>query len=208
MENIGKKKRTGLVVMLVVGMLFAVSSGLVPHLHQDTQTEEWQVIWKGNIATAAESTPASGATAFLEIFAINHSASPGTDYARNTSSDFETWCDANGLGYANADEFNEEIASEVSFDFLVRARFNKTHCWDGSKFIDTRCRIKMTVTSDDWLDGENIADVEGTLVVSYNNSGANFIWVNCYWDADDTNGYQLSDDGTITVSEISIEAKF
>lgn len=180
-------------------------------LLMNIQIEEeprWQVIWKGSLAEAVEASPGAGVTGFLEFFFINHSANPATDYVLNDSSTFETWCTANDLFFANADEFHGEIASEVSGDFLVRVQFNKTHCWDVDKFIGARTRVKITVTSSDWADGENIADAEGTRYESYNNTGVECIYENFVWDADDNNGYQLADDGTITISEISIEAEF
>jgi len=183
-------------------------------LIMNVQIEEepkWRVIWKGSLAEAAEADPGAGASGFLEVFFINHTATPTTAYDENSSATLESWCVANMPGktpYANADSFYVELQSEQSFDFVVRARFNKTHCWDVDKFIGARTRVRITVTSSDWADGENIADAIGGRVESYNNTGADYIWENFYWNADDNNGYQITDDGTITISEISIEAQF
>jgi len=203
-KKLGKKK-TFLLAILVVGMVWAAGSGLIPHIEQDPTTLEWKVVWEGNFASAAEADPGSGATGFLEIFCYPHDGDPGTTYAENNSATLE----AAALAYASADNFEEDLDSETAFDIVVRARFNQTHCWDGSKFVDTRCRCKITTSNGGaWLDGEDISDVEGTAVVSANETAYDFIYINFYWNAEDNNGYQLLDDGSFDVTEISIEAKF
>lgn len=203
-EKKAGRRNIAIIVLVVAGMVWAAGSGMFPSIVQNPETFEWQVVWKGNLATAAEADPGSGATGFLEIFTHNHEADPGTAYAENSSATLE----GDSLAYASADNFNEEMDSETAFDFVVRARFNRTHCYDADHFDGSRCRVKVTISSDDWADGESISDVEGTAVESANNSDYNYIYINFYWNADDNNGYQLSDDGTITVTEISIEAKF
>jgi hypothetical protein len=98
----------------------------------------------------------------------------------NTSSTLETWCTTNMPGYTpyvNHDDFNLTLKYLTTFVFLVRARFNKTQCWDGSKFIGSSCRCKMTVSGC----GITLANVTLTNAVSQNNSGQNYIWINFYY---------------------------
>jgi len=206
-----RKKRAGVNLGVVMGII-AVAFILISNVAIKVENEgglKWRVIWSGNIAQA-EYNPGSGASGFLEIFAINHTTTPQTTYNRNDSSVLEGWCNAHGLGYADTDDFNVQIASEVAFDFVVRARFNRTHAWDGEKFVGSRCRVRLWVNSTDWLDGENISysmPAEG-YCETRNDTSEQFIWINYYWNANDDQGYQLRDDGTITVDKIIIEAKF
>jgi hypothetical protein len=217
MEKIGKKikkKKAGIrpwiVIGLIIGTLIFAFSVPKPMLEKD-ESGTWHIIWRGDLTALAEADPGSGATGFLEFFVINHTATPSEAYLENDSSTLESWCTANmpaHTPYATADNFNISIASEVSFNFLVKARWNKTHIWDIDHFDDSRARVKVTITSSNWADGEDISDVEGTLIVTQNNTADDFLWANVYWNAGDNNGYQLADDGTITITEISIEAKF
>jgi len=162
--------------------------------------DEWNVVWEGNLASA-EANPGGGAgTGFLGIYCYPHSADPGTDYATNLS-------EGSALAYADTDDFSEDLASETSFDFVVKARWNRTHAYNVDQFDDSRCRVNLTATSSDWAVGSSISDVTGTLVVTSNESDGDFIWAQIYWN-NAGSGYQLADDGTITVSEISIEAKY
>ena len=165
----------------------------------------WQVVWEGNLASAAENDPGAGASGFLQIFFINHTAAPATAYDENTSATLETWCTANMPGktpYASADEFNVEIDHSTTFDILVRVRFNQTHAHNGTAFVDSDTRVNITCSGD-----LSIADATGTNVVSHNTSGGTFIWINVYWNNGGA-GYSINKDETFDVDEISIEAKF
>jgi len=202
MDKINRKKcavSSATVFAIVVATILVFATVPRPVIEK-----EWQVIWKGNLATA-EATPGGSTTGFLSIFCRAHVASGtlNTSLANNATD----WS-ADSLAYADADEFSETLVSETSFDIIVRAQFNKTHAWDATQFIDTRCRVKITVTSSDWADGEDISDVAGTVIVSDNNTAYGNIYINFYWNANDNLGYQLADGGTITVAEISIEAEF
>jgi len=156
-----------------------------------------------NFPVVGEDDPGSGNTGWLEIYIYPHDGDPGTTYAENTSATLE----AASLAYADSDGWSESLVSETSFDIVVRVRWNKTHVWQTDKFIDSRARTNITVTCDDWAVGSNIDDATGTLVVSRNDTSDDFIWCNIYWN-NGGSGYQIADDATLTVSEISIEAKF
>jgi len=199
----GKKAgvRTGLIAGIIIVSLIIAFNVPKPVIEiEDSGT--WHVVWEGSLAQAAENNPGAGASGFLEFFCPNHTATPATAYDENSSAEIESWCVANMPGktpYASADNFRIELDHSVSHDWVVRARFNKTHCWDGAKFIDTRCRINLTVSGDNTL-----ADVTGTLVVTRNNTGEDYLWVNVYW----ATGYTINADGGDSYDEISIEAKY
>lgn len=203
----GKKAgvRLGLVVGLVIAMFLVYATFPTPELVMDEETEQWNIVFKGSIAEAAESNPGAGASGFLEIFFTNHSGSPATAYSENTSATLESWCVANMPGktpYASADSYNLELDHSVAFDIVVKVRFNKTHAWNGSAFIDGDTRVNITFSGG----GVVIADVTGTNVVVRNDTSDQFIWVNVYWAAGA--GYDLDKSGTSTNSEISIEARY
>jgi hypothetical protein len=194
---------TAFVSGLIIVLLLVVFTAPKPIVIEEEG--KWKVIWKGNLAEASEHNPGAGASGFLEFFWTNHTATPNTAYDENSSATIESWCTANMPGktpYATADSFSVEVEHSVTFDYVCRARFNKTHCWDGSQFIGARCRINLTVSGDN-----TISDATGTLVESYNNSGANYLWVNVYWNNGGA-GYTNTAGGGDTISEISIEAQY
>ena len=202
-EKRQKRIKAGIIIGLVLIATVVFSSVVIK---EGTNPETGKATMKIDMSTAvAEYSPGGGAveSGWLEIYAYPHAAVPATTYAENTSATLE----AASLAYADADDWSETLVSETSFDLVVRGRWNKTHAWNFDQFEDIRCRIKMTVTCDDWAVGSNIGDVEGTLVVSRNDTSDDFIYANVYWN-NAASGYQIKDGATLTVSEISIEGEF
>jgi len=198
--------------VFVAGLLIGTNFNDVVEYREE---EMWQMVQR--FTPLAEGNPGAGASGFLEIFFINHSAADlNTTFNENSSGKLESWCDANMAGhnstFATADSFDLELASEVSFDIVVRVRFNKTHAWETNKFIDTDCDCQITTSCTGWADGNDEANESardrGAAVVSRNDTGDDYIWINFCWNADDDGGYQLADDAVLTVSEIYIEARF
>ena len=134
MENMKKIGfGAGILTCIVSLMVIIGSTGYTPQSEQRWQTV--QIL----SALGAENNPGSGASGFLEIFFINHSTAPENAYLQNTSATLESWCVANMAGktpYGSADEFHVELASEVSFDIVVRVRFNRTHAYETDHFVD------------------------------------------------------------------------
>jgi hypothetical protein len=164
---------SSLCIGLIVGILFF--SGM-----NTTMTyiapKSWHLI-----ASASEGNPGAGSSGFLEIFFTNHTASPDTAYNENTSATMEAWCVANMVGhtpYATADAFKTEISYGVTFDIVVRCRFNKTNAWDGAKFIDKNCRVNITLTG---FGTAGMVNITGTQVITYNNTGATYLYTNTFW---------------------------
>lgn len=210
-ENIKKVSMWSAIVCSTVILIF-VSSQLTPMIVNEPEEElVWQKVARW--PALGEATPGAGVSGFLEIFLVNHTAAGGTKgiYMSNSSATIEGWAKANMPGhtpYAATDAFSVDIASEIQFDVLVRGQFNKTHCWDGTKFRDDRVRINITFSCTQWLDGENAADDNGTIVVTGNNTAWGCLYVNAYFNANDFAGYKIADDATLTITEISLEAKF
>lgn len=190
------------VVAIVVFAAWTIMFHIPKPVIEPTDEGTWHVIWRGSLADAAENDPGAGASGFLEIFYVNHTASPATAYDENTSTTIEGWCTAANLGYATADEYNIEISHSVTFDIVVRVRFNKTHCWNGTDFIGSRTRVNFTASGD-----LTIADETGTNVETDNSSAKSYIWINVYWD-NSGSGYSINADETFDNDEISIEAKY
>jgi len=190
----------GLVFFLVMGMLFAYFTFPSPTFVK--KDGSWHVIFEGNLAEAAEADPGAGASGILEIFIINHSATPGTTYTQNSSSTLEGWCTAAGLGYCNADDSNVDIAHSTAFDIVVRVRGNDTHCWRTDHWYPADLKVEITCA------GLSIgADTDLTGVVSYNNSGADYLWMNFYID-NSGSGYTISKGSTVEITSIKFSAYY
>ena len=194
-----KAHKKGVTFGLITGiiMLTLVLSSTTPMITQNEQGSP-QLHIKFNTALA-ENTPDSGESGFLSIFGLDYGQNPAT-VLQNNATDWSS--SANVHWYADSDSFDEDCTSEDPFYFVVRARFNKTHCWDDTQFIDSRCRCTLTVSGD-----ETITTTTGTAVVSQNDTDDDFIWINFYWD-DGSNGYRITDGGTITISLIKLEAEY
>lgn len=162
---------------------------------------EWHIIWKGNAASAAEANPGTGASGWLATFQLNYSVAEVPALTSNaTNGSYDGW--SNVSGYQNVDNKNKDLASESGNYFVARARFNKTHAWKSTIFDDSRCSIRLTTSGFN----TDVADVEGTKVVSMNNTGYDYIYINFYWN-ETTQGYWIADDGAVSWN-ITISAKY
>lgn len=202
-KKVGKNrswfKSTAVVSALVIGILIGWAT--MPHPMLDVDEKGWHILFDGNLAKAAEGNPGAGSSGILEIFFVNHSV--GNAYkAVNTSATLETWCTDANLGYANADDFNTELAHSVLFDIAIKVRVNKTHAWDGAKFIDAW--VRMNLTSADLGIGALSAMEKNVLT---NDSGDNYIWLMFYYDFSNA-GYDLSKDQSADITAIVLSAYY
>lgn len=196
-----KNKRIGVLFGLVVAtILVATSFGII-----ETDEGEFQI----RMSTAmAEYNPGAGSSGWLEIYLYPHDANPGATYNENTSATLE----AGSLAYFDTDGWSTTtFPSETSFDIVIRCRFNRTHCWNGSAFIDSRVRVNLTVAghtgAGDWAVGSDFANSPMTKIVTQNNTADGYIFVNFYLN-NAAAGYQLSDDGQLDFSAPKLEAKY
>jgi len=197
----GKKAgvRAAVFAALVIGMFVAWAT--FPHPVVKVDERGWHVVFDGNLAQAAEGNPGAGASGILEIFFINHSATNAYKGV-NTSATLEGWCTAAGLGYASADDFNVELAHSVLFDIAIKVRVNKTHAWDGAKFVDGW--VRMNITSADLSISADSAMEKNVL---YNNTGQDYIWIMFFYDFSNA-GYDLSKDQSADITSIKLQAYY
>ena len=162
--------------------------------------ETWKVLGEVNAYDfwLGENSPTGGG--WLSTFCLDYAETPGTCLASNaTDGSYDGW--TNVSGYVDTDDTDTDLKSDDPFYFVVRCRFNASQCKDGAVYKDTRTMVNLTVAGD-----ETIAGTAGTRVVSYNSSGADYIFINYYWD-DAVDGYRITDDGSLTWS-IVISAKY
>jgi len=184
------KRKAGVRFGTIVGIIL-VCFILLMNVQIKQDDGEWQVVFELSSAEAAEANPGTGASGWLAGFHICYGVTPATVLASNASGGgYDSW--DNVTGYVSADDTATDLPSENLSYIVMRARFNKTHCWDDTKFIDARCRMYLTVSGD-----ETISNVLGTRVVSANNTNYGYIFINFYWD-DGADGYRVTDDGTLT----------
>ena len=199
--------------VMVIVFMFVTQMIPIPVLVQEDD-KTWHVIWEGSLAEATEAALGEGASGFLEIFFVNHTATPATAYDTNVSSQIEGWCntslDADGAAgttnhaYAIADAFRLQVKHSTLMDVVVRVRFNRTHAWNGTMFHPADCRVNITASGG----GITIlGTVSGTNVVTGNSTGYGALYLNVYWD-NAAAGYQLSKGQECSISSISIQAKY
>ena len=191
--------RVGIVSMLIIAT-FVISMMPHPTIEQTDDGKSWHVLWEGSLAdiARAEADPGSGASGILEVYIYPHDVDPGTTYAENTSATLETA----SLGYADADDTNIDIPHSTAFDIVVRVRGNKTHCWNGTDFIDSYLRVNITSAD---LSISALSAMTG--VISENNSGKNYLWMNFYINGGGS-GYSIIRDATAEITAIKFEAYY
>jgi len=212
---------SGLLIGLVIGgfILFnapsIVDEPIVaePLENKNEHMESWHTVsvWNPDLTPLGEvADPGGDGTGFASIFLLNY-----TDYTPGILGDnTTTWNNHAGVyAYADTDSFSNDTPSEAGFYIVVRARFTKAVCYDGSdsQFVGNRTKCTITFSGDesDTIThyGNHTEGTTGGGICSDNDSGHASLWVNFYFE-DNDDGYRLTDDGTLTVSLIEISAKY
>jgi len=206
MENRTVFKKAGIITMFIFGILFGLAVYDI-YVNEPVEMKKWHTVavWTPLDPLYAEADPGAGASGILEVFFINHSA--GNDYKDvNTSATLESWCTANNLGYASADDTEVDIAHSTSFDIVVRVRGNATHCKRGATWYDSDVNVTIT-----WSD-ESMADAQpdgqttsGTA--TFNDSNWAYLYVNFYWDGSGS-GYTIDKGETSEIESIEFAAYY
>jgi hypothetical protein len=209
-------KRNGVRWAIVFGV-FIVASTLVllqaipsPKIVTNEQGFSY-IAWDGtNIVSATEnSTIGSVASGFLEIYFVNHTASPTTAYDDNVSKNYETWANAStdpdGTGttykaYSTIAGFSLTVKWGVAMDMLIRYRGNVTHAKNATIFNAANCRVKVNASGGGCT---TLSSQVLTQVVSKNGTGCTFIWINAYYSIG-----TLNKGGTYTITNIKIEFNY
>jgi len=197
----------GAVSAIVIATIVIFATAPRPELKIDDG--EWQVIWQGNLASAAENDPGAGKGGWMATFMLDYAETPGTCLLSNASTGgYDGW--GNVSGYVNADDTATDLPSEDPAYFVVRCRFNDTQCGDAGTLMSDRVRCNLTVSGDETIGNVglvgNDADVAGGggAFVSYN--GSSYLYVNFCWD-DNSDGYRITDDGDLAWN-VTISAKY
>ena len=200
-----------LFTFLIAGAI--VGTFLIPHPTIEQNDEgDWHLVWRGNLASAAENDPGADVSGWLATFCLDYAETPGTCLASNASGGgYDGW--TNVSGYVSADGDGNpaiDLASEDPFYFVVRCRFNDS-IKSGGEFMGDRCRVTLNVTGDETIDdviiyGNGSAETYGGGIVSQNVSTNGYIWINFYWDYN-SDGYEITDDGSLEWN-ITIEMKY
>jgi hypothetical protein len=196
--------RPWLVIGLVIGIMVSYMTFPHPQLVQDEETGSWHIIFDGNLAQAAEANPGAGAGGILEIYFVNHSATNHSSASCNVSATIEGWCNAANLGYANADDFNVELAHSTAFDICIKVRGNETQCDRGGNFCDTDLRVR--ITSADLSIG---ADTVLTGTILHNDTNDDYLWMMFETKGDNPYaGFTLPKDASYDITSIKFEAYY
>jgi len=202
-----KKVRYGIVIALVIGMMVSYMTLPHPVLEQDEDTKSWHIVWEGNIAQAVENVTTSAlqnTSGILSVYFHPHLTDTG-GYFENSSSNLETNCTTAGLGYANEDGVEVDLAHSTTFDIVVRVRGNATNCKVGGVWFDTNLRVTV--------DGTNLGGSNETLTVGAegkwtdNTSSFAHLHMNFFY-TNSGSGFTISQDQTVELPWIKFEAYF
>jgi len=204
---------------IIVGSLFlgAAISGLIlmnqPTLEKITDNnkdeyEQWHEVAAWNPLTPlGEATP-DGGSGVLAVFLLDYAAD--VSGLANNATDWSASGDVHA--YADSDAFSEDTPSEDAFVIVVRCRFTKAVCYDDgdSQFVGNRTKCTITFSGDvsDTIThyGNHTESATGGGICSYNDSGGDALFVNFYFT--DADGYEINDDGSLSIDTITVAAKY
>jgi hypothetical protein len=190
----------GALLVGVVSALIVMSSiGVTPFekprsWHVEAEWTPLRPLW-------AEGNPGAGAGGILEIYLVNHSSDG--NLTENTTGTIEGWCDANNLGYCNADDSDVDLAHSTDFDIGIKVRANRTQAYRTDKFFDSDVRVRITSA-----DLSIAADTVLTGHILDNSSSNDYIWMMFETKAADSNGFSIVKDSTNEITSIKFECYY
>ena len=231
----GMKWATGFFIFLAI---LGLCTQVIPHpkLVTDEDTGYSYITWDNSniLVSANETTYLGTASGFLEIYIVNHSTTPTTTYSitggnptadnvHNQTATFEGWAQTNMDADAAGGTYfawsyltgNTSLARTLtvkaltSFDIVIRYRGSKAHAWDGVKFKNSSCRVKLnvTITSGAGGTGFPISALELTNEQSCNATDHTFIWINAVANNAGA-GYQLGKGEVLNIVNIKVEFNY
>jgi hypothetical protein len=198
---------------MVIGIAAALVSmyAVVSIVQEELYEPQWREIARitPELLATGDYDPGAGVSGWLSTFLLDYTEDPATVLANNATD----WSSAaTAMGYVDTDNTDTDIEHSRAFYFVVRCRFNDT-VKIGGNFDPSRTRVTLTVSGDETISAVAITGDDTTInvgggraVISQNDSGDDFIWINFVWD-DDNDGYRILADGSLDWS-LLIEAKY
>lgn len=191
--------------LLVIASINNVDTFVVDNNNAEAELT-WQTIYVWT--PTGENDPGHETGGFMSCFMYDYAETPTLDLADNTT-DWST--NTSVVAYADADDWSEDTASENASYIVVRAGFTLAQAASGGVYNGSRCRVTLTTTGDETISqtitGNNTAETYGGGIESENSTDEPKIYINFYFD-DNSDGYRVTDDGSIVVTSIVIDAKY
>ena len=211
--NKKKQMNFGLIMAIAIGMIvsgstmFFYGNDIKEVVNPEPkETEMWHVV---DVWTATgENDPGFETGGFMSCFLLDYGQVPAT-VLLNNATDWSASGDVHA--YADSDDWSEDTPSEDPFYVVVRACFTQAQAGDGGEFNGSRCRCTLTASGDETISQTVVcngtAETYGGGIESANDTDKPKLYVN-FWFDDNDDGYRLTDDGSLTISSIVIEAKY
>ena len=193
------------VTIAFVLMIALWDFGVINNDDTDDYEETWHLVAEITLDALGEYDP--GTEGWLSAWHLDYGQVPET-VLQNNATDWSA--DANARGYVDVDDDTTDLKSEDPSYVCFRAKFDDD-AKDGGVWDYERFRINLTISGDETIsdrgesdnstnDGSNSGDAVISAV------GTNWIYINFWWD-DNSDGYRITDDGTLTWG-ISIYEKY
>ena len=186
------------IILLVANMGNIVTDDIVVEI-----VEEKEITWQ----PVGENDPGAGVGGFMSIFWYDYVCNPVVDLAVNAT-DWST--NASTHGYEDTDGTTTDTKSENASYICVRACFTQAQAMSGGAWNASRTRVTLTCSGDETISqtiqGNNSAETYGGGIESDNNSAYDKLYMVFYFD-DNSDGYRVLDDGSVTWSVV-IDAKY
>lgn len=198
--------RMGLVSVFVIGIMFAYMTLPTPVLEQD-DGGSWHIIWEGSLsAVAAEANPGTNTSGILSVYFHPHQADVG-GYLENSSSNLETNCTSNDLGFANADDTEVDLAHSTAFDVVIRVQGNNTNCKVGGVFYNTNLKVQWTCADLGVAGDTELTIGAGEARTTANDTTYTYLYMN-FFDTNSGSGFTISQDQTVEITSIKLLGYF
>lgn len=198
--------RMGLVSVFVIGIMFAYMTLPIPVLEQD-DGGSWHIIWEGSLsAVAAEANPGTNTSGILSVYFHPHQADVG-GYLENSSSNLETNCTSNDLGFANADDTEVDLAHSTAFDVVIRVQGNNTNCKVGGVFYNTNLKVQWTCADLGVAGDTELTIGAGEARTTANDTTYTYLYMN-FFDTNSGSGFTISQDQTVEITSIKLLGYF
>ena len=214
--------KVGLVIMIVIGFVYGIAgnnimlqtsvdltSDIIEEIIEpdDGYTKSWKTVWEGSLsALAAENATISVAginqSGILSVYFHPHQTDIG-GYLENSSDNLETNCTDAGLGFANEDAIEIDLAHSTTFDTVVRIQGNNTNCKVGGVWYDTNVKVQWTCAGLGVAGDTELTLGAGEAKTTANDTTNTYLYMN-FFDDNSGSGFTISQDQTIEITSIKL----